>query len=76
LISLDNNIAKFKNTLESFNASNKQRHDYLQDILQEYADSEEVFMQSQATQRIVLDPRFKLENIGGYISSKMKGKKI
>lgn len=75
LIALEDNIEKFKNVIDSFHETNPQRATYLKDLLKEYSDSEQVFMQSKATQRAILDPKFKMENISSWLGSKIKGKK-
>lgn len=75
LISLQENVKKFQDTLASLEGLNPQRSQYLNDLLQEYNDAEGVFLQSQATQKALASPDFKFENIGGWISGKMKGGK-
>lgn len=72
LISLQDNLGKLQTTLESMKAVNPQRASYLEELLKEYSDSEEVFLQNQATQRIILNPDFKIEQINSWIQGKVK----
>lgn len=75
LISLSKNVKKFQDVITSLEGSNPQRAQYINDLLEEYGDAEDVFLQSQVTQKIINNPDFKFENIGGWLSSKFKGKK-
>ncbi len=72
LVSLQDNLAKFATTLEAMQTTNPQRATYLNDLLKEYSDSEEVFLQSQATQRVVLHPDFKVKQVNSWVQSKIK----
>lgn len=71
LLSLDENIEKFKSTLESLRFSNPQRADYLNELLEEYEQAKQIFLGAQATNRIVSSKDFKLENIGSFIGGKI-----
>lgn len=75
LLDLDKNVAKFKSVLASFYENNPQKSQYLNDLLDEYSQAEEVFLQSQVTQRVLVDKAFKMANISSWIGSKVNGKK-
>lgn len=72
LVSLQENLNKFKTVLDGLNTTNPQRASYIDELLKEYSDSEEIFLQNQATQRIISHPDFKLENINSWIQGKVK----
>ena len=71
LLELEGKLQKFKGILETINPQRKQ---YLEDILSEYIDAEEVFTQAQVTQQILLRPDFKLKNIGSWLGGKLGSK--
>lgn len=75
LLSLDENIKKFKAALEFQKTSNPQRGQYVDDLLSEYRGAEDIFMKSQVTQKVLSSSDFKMANIDGWISNKVKGKK-
>lgn len=75
LLNLNKNIKKFKGVLESYETANPQKAKYLNDLLDEYSQAENVFLDAQLTHRIIASPNFKMENIGGWLSGKLKGKK-
>lgn len=72
LISLQDNIEKFGKVLDTLQETNPQRADYLSDLLKEYSDSEQVFLENQATQRAILNPDFKIEQINSWAKGKSK----
>jgi hypothetical protein len=72
LVSLQDNLLKFGRVLEGMQITNPQRATYLNDLLKEYSDSEEVFLQNQATQRVILNPDFKIKQINSWIQNKIK----
>ena len=72
LISLQDNIEKFGKVLDTLQETNPQRADYLSDLLKEYSDSEQVFLENQATQRAILNPDFKIEQINSWAQGKVK----
>ncbi len=72
LVSLKDNLDKFQSTIDTLKATNPQRASYLEDLLKEYSDSEQVFLGNQASQRAVLHPDFKIEHINSWIQGKVK----
>ncbi len=71
LVSLQDNLKKFEKTLGTLEATNPQRATYLSELLKEYSDSEEIFLQNQATQRAILHPDFKIKQINSWIKGKL-----
>jgi len=71
LLELEGKLQKLKGVLETINPQRKQ---YLEDILSEYIDAEQVFTESQVTQQILLRPDFKLKNIGSWLGGKLGSK--
>lgn len=71
LLSLEENSRKFESLLASFYDTNRQRGQYLADILKEYSDSQEIFMQHQATQQVILSKDFKIENLNSWLGRKI-----
>lgn len=72
LVSLQSNLNQFATVLKEMEVTNSQRATYLNDLLKEYSDSEEVFLQNQATQRVLLNPDFKIKQVNSWIQSKVK----
>lgn len=75
LLKLNENIEKFKGALDFVKTTNPQRAQYLEDMMKEYGDAENVFLQHQATQRVLADKDFKIERIEGWLRGKVKAKK-
>lgn len=75
LLKLNENIEKFKGSLDFLRTSNPQRAQYLEDVMKEYEDAEKVFLQHQATQKIITSKDFKIERIEGWLRGKVKAKK-
>jgi len=71
ILRLDKNIENFQTTLKSLEVSNPQRAKYLNDLLDEYSQAKDIFLKSQATNRLISSKDFKLENIGSYIGGKI-----
>lgn len=71
LVSLQDNLKKFEKTLATLETTNPQRATYLSELLKEYSDSEEIFLQNQATQRAILHPDFKTKQINSWIQGKL-----
>ncbi len=72
LVSLKDNLDKFQTTLDRLQTTNPQRSSYLNELLKEYSDSEQVFLENQATQRAIAHPDFKIEQINSWIQGKVK----
>lgn len=72
LESLNENIKKLQETIAKFNP---QRKAYLDDLLKEYVDAEEVFLTNHATEMMIMSPNTKIEQIHTWLGGKMKGGK-
>ena len=75
LLNLNKNIEKFKSAIDYLKETNPQRHQYLVDLLDEYGQAQDMFLNTQKTIRTLASPNVKMENIGGWISAKLKNKK-
>lgn len=75
LINLEDNINKFKSTLDFQRQTNPQRADYYDGLLEEYTQAQQVFLQNQALMRAFQSKDFKIENVDGWIMGKVKAGK-
>lgn len=75
LLNLNKNIEKFKNALKFQESADPQKAKYINDLLDEYQEAKSIFMQSQVTKKVLTASDFKFENISGYLSNRLKGKK-
>jgi hypothetical protein len=74
LENLSANIAKLKEIIDTMSP---QRQEYLNDLLQEYTDAEEIFLTNQATEMMISSGNAKIEQIYSWLGKKAKaGKKI
>jgi len=71
LIDLNDNLNKFRNLVESYKEVNPQRHQYLTDLLDEYAQAEELFSTNQATAIAISSGGLKIKNINTWLSKKL-----
>jgi len=74
LLSVSKNIKSFQDAISGYDIANPQKAQYLKDLLDEYNQSEQIFLESQATQRVLASKDFKMENIGSWLGGKL-GKK-
>lgn len=75
LLNIKKNLNQFKNAINGYDLSNPQKARYINDLIDEYDQAEKIFLESQATQKVLASKDFKMENIGGWISNKLKNKK-
>lgn len=77
LTNLGENVKKFESLIQSFETSNPQRHQYLQDLLDEYAQAEDIFLTNQSTALMLSSGKMGLKNISGWLSKQVnKGKQL
>lgn len=76
LINLQDNIKKFESTLNSFATSNPQRYQYLQDLLDEYGQAEDIFMTNQRTSLMLSQGKLNVKNINTWLGGKLAKKGI
>ena len=68
LLNLDKNVEKFKSTLEYVKSIDQQRGQYLEDMMNEYQQAQEIFMLHQASSKMASEA--KLENINTWVGGK------
>lgn len=68
LLNLDKNVEKFKSTLEYVKSTDQQRGQYLEDMMNEYQQAQEIFMLHQASSKMATEA--KLENINTWVGGK------
>ena len=72
LENLSENITKLKGIIET---AAPQRQEYLNDLLKEYTDAEEIFLTNQATEMMMSSGEAKIEQIHSWIGGKLKKSK-
>lgn len=72
LENLSANIAKLKGIID---AASPQKQEYLNDLLKEYTDAEEIFLTNQATEMMMSSGEAKIEQIYSWIGGKLKKSK-
>ncbi|KAI9549799.1 hypothetical protein GHT06_001785 [Daphnia sinensis] len=73
LISLEENVKKFQNSLDFVKQANQQRGQYIEELLDEHKQASDIFMLHQATMQMAATA--KLENINTWAGTKLKSKK-
>jgi len=75
LLNLNDNLQKFENIVNSFKETNPQKYQYLTDLIDEYAQAEDVFLTNQITANKLSKGELKIEKANTWLGSKLKGKK-
>jgi hypothetical protein len=75
LLSLNDNIETFQALIASLEESNPQRAQYLNDLLDEYTQAEDIFLTNQKTAIMMANGDLKLEKINTWIGKKLTGGK-
>lgn len=74
LSNLDSNIENFEKLVQSYEASNPKRYRYLQDLLDEYSQAQDIFKTNQATALAISSGNLKLKNINSWLSKQLSKK--
>lgn len=74
LTNLDTNITNFRKLVDSYKTSNPQRYQYLQDLLDEYSQAQDVFNTNQSTALAISSGSLKLKNINNWLSKQLNKK--
>jgi len=71
LLSLNENVEKFKSLADSLKAANPQRGAYINDLLDEYAQAEDIFLTNQRAVDMLTSGEMKLEKINTWLGKKI-----
>lgn len=71
LLNLNENTTKFQDLIESLKVSDPQRGAYLSDLMDEYAQAEDIFLTNQRAFDMLSSGKIKLEKVNTYLGKKI-----
>jgi hypothetical protein len=71
LLNLNENVTKFQDLIESLKVSDPQRGAYLSDLMDEYAQAEDIFLTNQRAFDMLSSGKIKLDKVNTYLGKKL-----